>query len=201
MARPAEITLKDVTKACEQIRSLEQRPTVDRVYALLKKGSRTTVNRLLQEHLRQFDSANTIPKVDCSPAALVRFKEAIAISNKDRDESINSLQKSIADKDEHIQEILKESEELEKDHDVLQVQYDALTVKHREFESGIKNLNGENTSLKQEIKSLQDFKEKFISQKSRNDAIAEQISDYKKRIKELEAEGRSLLERAIRAEN
>ncbi|MBC8549603.1 MAG: DNA-binding protein [Candidatus Brocadiales bacterium] len=200
MTKPPTITLEDVVKACDQIRSLEQRPTVDRVYALLKKGSRTTVNRLLREHLRQYESESTIPKVDCPPAALLKFREAIALSNKDRDESIQLLQKDITSKDEHIQEILKESEELETNHNVLKTQHDALVAKHKECEVTIKGLNGEAIALKTEIKSLQDFKEKFISQKSRNDAIAEQIGDYKTRIKELEVENRSLLERAIKAE-
>ena len=40
----------------------------------------------------------------------------------------------------------------------------------------------------------------MIEQKSQNDAIAEQIRDYKERIKTLEKDNRDPLERALKAE-
>ncbi len=200
MPKPPDISLQDVAKACEQIKRLEQRPTVDRVYAILNKGSRTTINKFLREYLRRTDEKNKIQKIDCPPASLMKLQEAILISNKERDETIKKLEEVVMDKEKYIQEILKESEDLESNHNVLKNQINAALMRNKELEGNFKKLQEENMSFKKDMKSLQDFKEKFIAQKSRNDTIAEQVNDYKKRIKELEAENRTLLERAIKAE-
>ena len=201
MARPAEINLKDVIKACEQISSLNQRPTVDRVRALLKKGSRTTINKFLREYLKQQEEEKKGVPANLPPAILLKLEEILNLSNSEHIQAIQGLEAAVQEKNAHIQEILLEGEELEKDNRVLKVERDALVAKHKELETAIGNLRDENASLKKEAQSLQTFKEKYISEKSRNDAIAEQMRDYKGKIKDLEKENRALLERALKAEN
>ena len=81
MARHPEITLKDVSAACEQIVRLGHRPTLDGIYAILKKGSRTTMARLLRKHLAS-QRAEEKTAVACgSPiASQARFLNKIQVT-------------------------------------------------------------------------------------------------------------------------
>jgi len=200
MARLADISLKDVARACDHIRNLEQRPTVDRVMAILKKGSRTTINKFLRQHLREYEKSKEKLSIDIPSVAMEKIQEAMAIAEKDKREKIVELEEALKEKDLHIQEILKESEGKDEESQVQSAQLKTLGERHAELSSSIKKLDSDLLSKTNEIEFLLEFKDKFIAQKSRNDTIAEQINEYKSKIKELEKENRTLLERAIKAE-
>jgi chromosome segregation ATPase len=200
MARPAEITIKDVETACEHIKSLEQRPAVDRVLAILKKGSRTTINRLLRQYFAQLESIQDTVSTTIPPTVLKKLKEALTISDNDKVAKINELESKLREKGNHIQEILKESEELENELLLHKDQISHFNNRNTEQVSTISRLELSITHHSKDLKFLSEYKEKFIAQKAKNETIADQIKEYKFRIKDLEIENRKLLERAIKAE-
>ncbi len=200
MPRPADINYDDVKSACIQIEKLDQRPTVDRVHAILGKGGRNTVNKFLRQYLAEKDQASKLDTDKIPPAVLMKIYELLDLFSKEKDQRIAELLKEKEELKAHSQEILKESEKREETLNTINTQFDAVLARNKELEALLKQSRNQIDALKQDAKSGVEFKEKYIEQKGRNDSIAEQIRDYKDRIKELEKKNSELLERAIIAE-
>ena len=196
MSRPAEITKNDVAKACARITGLGQRPTVDRIHGILGKGSRTTINRLLREHLAEQKKAQeqeeAIPVV--SDAVLAHVRRALALAVSEQDERIVELEGALGEKDAHISEILREAEEREERLSELGRMNRGLSEQH-------KQLYGEKRKAEERAEKLASYRDQSIAAEARCKAIEGQVKDYKARIKELETKSAKLLERALKAEN
>ncbi|MBL6991867.1 MAG: DNA-binding protein [Bacteriovoracaceae bacterium] len=200
MSRPADITYDDVKSACIQIEKLDQRPTVDRVHALLGKGGRNTVNRFIRQYLLERDQASKLNTSKIPPTVLVKIHESLELFTKEKGQQITALMREKEELKAYSQEILKESEKREDTLDTINIQFTAALAHNKELEALLKQSKNQIETLQNDAKSGVEFKEKYIEQKGRNDSIVEQIKDYKERINGLEKKNGELLERAIVAE-
>lgn len=200
MARLSEISIEDVARACDYIQNLDQRPTVDRVRAILKKGSKTTINRLLREHLKQQEKIKPPSPTTYPSAALVKIQEAFQVVGQDLEETISQLRRLVEERDQHIQEILTEGEERELD---LERTASALEdgAKHlKELETQNKELKKIVEDKNKKLEGETEMREQYIALKARNETILEQMEEYRTKIRELESENKKFLIQSLKKE-
>ena len=130
--------------------------------------------------------------VEVPPASLDYFKEAVHIYGKNKDEEITQLKSVLKKERQHIQDILKESEERAED-----LRIEKMAV--RGGEDKYKELNAVNKKIVKDNEQMKDSREQLVAEQAKNKTIMQQFGKLEKKIQTLEQENRKLLERLIRA--
>ena len=110
------------------------------------------------------------------------FKRCLDEANRTHIERASKLESDLADARKQLAASFKEAEEREEELSVQMNTADALRVEVARLKA-----------VEKTAEELQNFKERFVAEKARNETMVDQVKDFRARTRELERENAKLL--------